>query len=199
MWCRSWSNSGCSPPRASTCSRTCRSVRELGYCLPLNPAYGLIANFRQAMLGLPLDYGLARRLVHGRPDAAARRLPVLPPRGAELRRHHLTVRADPPAQRCATWAGPPRSRATESMMVDSAIIVSISFIVYVYFLYFLILAGLARGPARPRITARCRTPDGDADHSGLQRGAIIRTSWRTAWPRISWGPPRDRCCLRRQR
>ena len=29
---------------------------RLGYVLPLNPAYGLIANFRQAMLGGAIDW-----------------------------------------------------------------------------------------------------------------------------------------------
>ena len=53
---RSWSSSGCSPPRPSTCSpRPDARPRPGGAFLPLNPAYGLIANFRAAVLGGPLD------------------------------------------------------------------------------------------------------------------------------------------------
>ena len=57
--------------------------------LPLNPAYGLIANFRAAVLGGPFDiYALAVSGTVGLVVLVGR-LPVLPPGRAELRRHHL--------------------------------------------------------------------------------------------------------------
>ena len=57
--------------------------------LPLNPAYGLIANFRAAMLGEPFDvYSLAVSSAVGLVHAAGG-LPLFPPRREPLCRHHL--------------------------------------------------------------------------------------------------------------
>ena len=66
--------------------------------LPLNPAYGLIANFRAAVMGGPLDpYALAVSLAVSASLFVAGGA-LLPPRRAQLRRHHLTITSHEQAQ-----------------------------------------------------------------------------------------------------
>ena len=78
---------------------------RLSRFLPLNPAYGLIANLRQAMLGGPIDWYSLAVSGAGERVLAAGRLPLFPPRRERVRGHHLSGRDSSgpiqlPASRC---------------------------------------------------------------------------------------------------